>query len=71
MSSQKNQRKKERTQRNLVVKDNEIGLVSHGEFQAFTNFSIDIVHAVSSPKGAQPTMFGYIYAIQSSSGQRR
>lgn len=70
MVSQKNHRK-ERTQRSLIVKDSEIRLVTHEEFQSYTNFSMDIVHAVSSPKDVQPTKFGYIYTIKTSSGQQR
>lgn len=57
--------------RGLVVKDFEIGTLSNKQFQSYTNFSMEIAHAVSSPKGCKPTLFGYVYCIKSSSGQHR
>ena len=72
MASQKKKDRREQTlQRSLVVQGGEIGTVTYGHFQSYTNFSMEIVHAVSSPKDVRPTLFGYVYAVKTSSGLHR
>ena len=57
--------------RSLVVQGGEIGLTTRaGNFQSYTNFSMEIEHGVSSPKDL-PTMFGYVYCVKTSSGIQR
>ena len=60
MQTQKD-RREQSLHRSLVVQGGEIGTVTHGHFQSYTNFSMEIVHAVSSPKGAK-SLFGYVYS---------
>ena len=40
----------------LVVQGGEISTVTYRHFQRYTNFSMEIVHAVSSPKDIKPTL---------------
>jgi hypothetical protein len=60
-----------RRQQSLVVQDGEIGVISHGHFESHTNFCLEIVHAVSSPAEARISLFGFVYAITTSTEIRR
>ena len=70
MQTQKD-RREQSLHRSLVVQGGEIGTVTHGHFQSYTNFSMEInFHAVSSPKGAK-SLFGYVYSVKTSLGIQR
>lgn len=61
---------KHKSGRNLVVQSGEIGIISQGTFQGYTNFSMEIAFPVTSPKNAGLSMFGYVYKITSSGEER-
>ncbi len=61
----------------LIVQGGEIGLFGRqhsggaGNFESFTNFSMEISYAVSSPKGVQPCLFGYVFCVATTTGTTR
>jgi hypothetical protein len=59
---------KESRRKCLLVQGGEIGLISDGKFQSYNNFTMEIAHAVMSPAHIKPSVFGYNFLIQSSSG---
>ena len=59
---------KKRT-RELIVRDGSVGILKEGGlFQPYTNFCVEVFHAVKSPAGA-PTLFGYVYTVRTTGGQ--
>ena len=64
-------KEKESRDKRVVTKDGEIGILKNGTFQSYTNFSMEVVHAVRSPPGASVTLFGHVYLIKSSDGLER
>ena len=72
MATQSKEDRREATlQQSLVARGCEIGTVTTEIFRTTPTFSMGIVHAVSSPNGAKPTLFGYIYSVKTSSGHQR
>ena len=56
----------------LVVEGGEIGMVTSGDFQSYTNFFMEIVHTVRSPDHATLILFGFVYHIRrSTDGEQR
>ena len=52
--------------RSLVTQDGELGMMRNREFTSYTNFSMEIAHAVqSSPVEAVPT-YGFVFSIKTS-----
>ena len=50
----------------LVTQDGELGMMRDREFTSYTNFSMEIAHAVqSSPVEAVPT-YGFVFSIKTS-----
>ena len=58
-----------RRNRTLVVESGEIGIMSGGEFQTLTNFSMKILYAVKSPDGAKVPRFGFVYRVTRATDQ--
>ena len=73
MALQKQRQPRQRLgSRTLVVEGGEIGMVTSGDFQSYTNFSMEIVHAVRSPDHATLILFGFVYRIRrSTDGEQR
>ena len=55
----------------LVTFDGEVGEYKNGEFLSYTNFSFEIVSAVSSPPGAFTQLDGFLYKINVVNGGER
>lgn len=58
---------KRQCHRSLVVQNGEIGVMKEGEFQGYTNFTMEVVHAVKSPSVCTrfPALYGFVYSIKS------
>ena len=70
MAERPTSNKKKSSQCLLIVKNGEIGLMRQGSFQPHTNFYMDIVHAVESPKNA-PRLYGIVFLVKSINGFAR
>ena len=55
----------------VVVQGGEIGILAGGRFVSYTNFSVEIVHAVTSPKDACISLSGFVYFVKTSDGVGR
>ena len=60
-----------KTNSSLIVHDGEIGIMTPGRsFQSHTNFCIEVVHAVQSPKNLAP-LFGFVFLVRSTNRVER
>ena len=48
----------------LVTVDGQVGENKNGEFIQFTNFSFEVVSAISSPPGIYTQLDGFLYKIK-------
>ena len=75
MATRRNENREKRTgnkkNRTLVVEGGEIGIITGGEFQSYTNFSMEVVCAVKSPDDVSLPMFGFVYRIRRSTDGER
>ena len=57
----------------IVVEGGEKGVVlAEFSMQSYTNFSMEIVHALRSPENATHVLFGFVYRVcQSTDGEQR
>ena len=70
--SQQGRQKKRLGSRSLVFEGGKIGLVTGGDFRSYTNFSMEVVHAVKAPDNAPVLLFGFVYRVRrSANGKRR
>ena len=55
----------------VVVQDGEIGILCGGRFISYTNFSAEVVHAVTSTRDASISLSGFVYFVKTSDGYGR